>query len=114
MPDYGREVERVVRHAALLLMLNFSAQQREALLVYFVQYGIDLFGIVSAGHPGWHAHGGHGAGRKLPILFASALLGDSRMAALESADVPDPLEERRESPFRCGVRPANVLASNAL
>lgn len=84
MPDYGREVARVAGHAALLLMLNFSAAEREALLVYFVQRGIDLFGVVSAGHPGWHAHGGHGSGRKLPILFAGALLGDSRMFSLSA------------------------------
>jgi hypothetical protein len=79
MPDYGREVARVAGHAALLLMLNFTDAEREALLVYFIQRGIDLFGIVSAGHPGWHAHGGHGSGRKLPILFAGALLGDARL-----------------------------------
>lgn len=79
MPDYGREVARVAGNAALLLTLDFPAADKEALLVYFVQRGIDLFGIVSAGHPGWHAHGGHGSGRKLPILFAGTLLGQSRM-----------------------------------
>jgi len=78
MPDYGREVGRAVGNAALLLMVDNAEAEREALLVYFVQYGIDLHGILSAGHPGWHAHGGHGSGRKLPILFAGAMLGDSR------------------------------------
>lgn len=82
MPDYGREVGRAVGNAALLLMVDYPEADREALLVYFVQYGIDLFGVVSAGHPGWHAHGGHGSGRKLPILFAGAMLGDSRFYAL--------------------------------
>ena len=86
MPDYGREVGRIVGHSALLLMLNFSAAEREALLVYFVQYGIDLSGIVSSGHPGWIGHGGHGSGRKLPILFASRLLGEPNMSSVSSAD----------------------------
>jgi hypothetical protein len=81
MPDYGREVGRVAGNAALLLTLNLPEGEREALLVYFVQRGIDLFGVISAGHPGWHPHGGHGSGRKLPILFAGTLLGESRMLA---------------------------------
>jgi hypothetical protein len=85
MPNYGREVGRVVGHAALLLTLNHAPADREALLVYFVQYGIDLFGIVSAGHPGWTGWGGHGSGRKLPILFAGALLNDSRFYSLKAA-----------------------------
>lgn len=79
MPDYGREVARVAGNAALLLTLNFPDADREALLVYMVQRGIDLFGVISAGHPGWHPHGGHGSGRKLPIVFAGVMLGDSRM-----------------------------------
>jgi hypothetical protein len=79
MPDYGREVARVAGNAGLLLTLNFPEADREALLVYMVQRGIDLFGVVSAGHPGWHPHGGHGSGRKLPIVFAGMMLGDSRM-----------------------------------
>jgi hypothetical protein len=81
MPDYGREVARVAGNAALLLTLNLPEAEKESLLVYFVQRGIDLFGIITAGHPGWHPHGGHGSGRKLPILLAGALLGDSRMAS---------------------------------
>jgi hypothetical protein len=79
MPDYGREVARVAAHAALLLTLDYTDAEREALLVYLVQRGIDLAGVIAAGHPGWHAHGGHGSGRKLPIVFAGMLLGDARM-----------------------------------
>jgi hypothetical protein len=65
-------------------MLNHTEADREALLVYFVQYGIDLYGIVSAGHGGWTGWGGHGSGRKLPILFAGALLNDSRLYSLDA------------------------------
>jgi len=79
MPDYGREVGRTIGNAALLLTLNFTREQKEALLVYFVQYGIDLYAAVRAGHSGWPAHGGHGSGRKLPIVFAGRLLQNTQM-----------------------------------
>ena len=79
MPDYGREVGRVVGHAALLLNLNLTAQQKEALLVYFIQYGIDLNSAVQAGHTGWRAFGGYGIGRKLPMIFAGTLFQNAQM-----------------------------------
>jgi hypothetical protein len=63
MPHYGREVGRAVGIASLVLMCHFSPEEKERLLVNFVQYGIDLLGIARAGHPGWPAHGGHGSGR---------------------------------------------------
>jgi hypothetical protein len=75
MPDYSREIARAVGNAGLLLSLNYTARQKEPLLVYLTQYGIDLAGLVRNGHPGWTAHGGHGSGRKLPILLAGTLLG---------------------------------------
>ena len=79
MPDYSREIARAVGNAALLLSLNFAPRRKEALLVYLTQYGIDLHGLVRRGHPGWHAHGGHGSGRKLPIVLAGTLLGNLAM-----------------------------------
>jgi hypothetical protein len=79
MPHYGREIGRAVGIASLILCLDFDSAEKERLLVGFVQYGIDLWGIVRSGHPGWPAHGGHGSGRKWPILFAGILLGDPEM-----------------------------------
>jgi hypothetical protein len=79
MPDYSREIARAVGIAGLLLNSNFSARQKEPLLVYLTQYGIDLSGLVRRGHPGWGAHGGHGSGRKFPIVFAGTLLGNRAM-----------------------------------
>ena len=75
--QYGREVGRAVGIASLILMLDIP--DKENLLVNFVQYGIDLWGIVRAGYPGWRAHGGHGSGRKWPIVFAGIMLGDEDM-----------------------------------
>jgi hypothetical protein len=76
---YGREVGRSVGMATLLLTLDFTSAEKEQLLVNIVQYGIDLWGICHAGYSGWPAHGGHGTGRKWPIIFAGLMLGDAEM-----------------------------------
>jgi hypothetical protein len=80
MPWYGQQVGECVGDAALLLCLNFTPQQKEPLLDNFIQVGIDLGGIIRAGHSGWPGFGGHGSGRKLPIVFAGLLLGDGELA----------------------------------
>ncbi len=80
MPQYGREYGRVVGESALLLCSDLKPGEKEPLLINFVQIGIDLGGMVRAGHPGWTGYGGHGSGRKLPIVFAGMLLGDDELA----------------------------------
>jgi len=80
MPQYGLEYGRVVGISALLLCTDLEPQHKEPLLLNFVQVGIDLGGMVRAGHPGWTAWGGHGSGRKLPIVLAGLLLGDDELA----------------------------------
>jgi hypothetical protein len=91
MPMYGREVARATGIAALLVMLDLPASQTEAqerLLVGLLQRGIDLWGLVRAGHPGWSAFGGHGSGRKFPIVLAGMLFGEADMST-PSAAYPD-------------------------
>ena len=80
MPQYGLEYGRVVGISALLLCTDLEPQRKEPLLLNLVQVGIDLGGMVRAGHPGWTGWGGHGSGRKLPIVFAGLLLGDQSLA----------------------------------
>ena len=82
MPQYGRDYARVVGHSALLLCTDLKPEKKETLLVDFVQVGIDLGGMIRSGHPGWEGFGGHGSGRKLPIVFAGLLLGDEELAAV--------------------------------
>lgn len=82
MPCYGREIARIGSNTSLALSVDFTAEEKEKLLVRFVQYGIDLWGLVRAGYPGWQAHGGHGNGRKWPILFSGILFDDAEMKAL--------------------------------
>ncbi len=85
MPQYGLEYGRVVGLCALLLCTDLTPEQKEPLLVNFVQVGLDLGGMVRAGHPGWTGWGGHGSGRKLPIVFAGLLLGDNQLANINES-----------------------------
>jgi hypothetical protein len=66
--------------ATLILMCDFPEEEKEKLLVNFVQYGIDLYGTLEAGWGGWETLGGHGQGRKWPIVFAGILFGSEAMA----------------------------------
>jgi len=83
MPVYGREVVRAVGLGSLLLCLDLTGEEKEPILIGLVQVGIDLFGIAGQGSQPtpWNALGGHGNGRKWPILFAGILLGDEEMQA---------------------------------
>jgi len=80
MPQYGLEYGRVVGISALLLCTDLPRERKEPLLINYIQVGIDLAGMIRAGHPGWTGWGGHGSGRKLPIVFAGLLLGDDELA----------------------------------
>jgi hypothetical protein len=85
MPQYGLEYGRVAGISALILCTDLKPEQKELLLVNYVQVGIDLGGMVRAGHPGWTCWGGHGSGRKLPIVFAGILLGDDELAGIHGS-----------------------------
>jgi hypothetical protein len=81
MLDYGRDLTDQISTGALLLQMNFTPAEKDRLLVRYVQLGIDLYGVVQAGGiHNWTPNGGHGSGRKWPILFAGLMLGDSPMS----------------------------------
>lgn len=82
MPHYSAETGRAVGIATLFLMSDFTRAEKDSLMKGLVQYGIDLWGIVRGcnGSRGWQAHGGHGSGRKWPIVFSGIMLGDTAMA----------------------------------
>jgi len=83
MPVYGREFARAVGLGTLVLCLDFPPEEKEPVLLGLVQVGIDLWGIAGQGSQPtpWNALGGHGNGRKWPILFAGIMLGDGEMQA---------------------------------
>jgi len=106
MPSYGQHVAFADSYAALLLMLNFPADQKVNLTNYFVQYGIDLYGCVQAGY-GWPAFGGHRSGRKLPIIFAGILFNDSGMKNV-SATYPDQFGEDMQTLYIKNLPPVGT------
>ncbi len=81
MPDYGRDMATLFNESALMCNTNAPLAARKQLATLLVQIGIDCYGNISNGCR-WEGTGGHGSGRKLPILFAGALLGDANMLAV--------------------------------
>jgi hypothetical protein len=81
MPDYGREIAALVGSGALLLNTDQPPEQKRDLLIRMTQIGIDLHAAVRGGCR-WQGQGGHGGGRKLPILLAGAVLHDETMLAI--------------------------------
>ncbi len=87
MSDYGREIATEVGIGALMLNLDFTPQEKETLLVRYVQVGIDLYGVaINGGEENWPPNGGHASGRKWPILFAGLMLGDNAMQHIGPGD----------------------------
>ncbi len=76
--NYGREFSRVTGMAALMLNTEAPLEQKRKLIIGLTQLGIDLRGVIAAGRQ-YPVDGGHYSGRKLPILFAGAMLGDEEM-----------------------------------
>lgn len=78
MPNYGRDMGNIIADATLLVNTDLTRNRKQELTAYLIQYGIDSTGIADFGG-GWRANGGHGLGRKWPILFAGILLDDAHM-----------------------------------
>lgn len=78
MPDYGRDLAAVYNQATLLCNLAVPQQDKRTLVVRLVQIGIDFWGNSKNGG-WWDGTGGHGSGRKWPILFAGRMLQDTEM-----------------------------------
>ena len=77
---YGEYLSNQVGEGALMLHLDYTNEQKETLLIRFVQVGIDNYGIIQAGGiESWYGDGGCTHGRKWPILFAGLVLNDNDM-----------------------------------
>jgi hypothetical protein len=77
-PNYGADIARDNGDAALRLTLSDPLSAKMPLLIAYLQYGIDLYGMMQNGMR-YPASGGHGAGRKLPLAFTALLLDDTQM-----------------------------------
>lgn len=78
MTDYGRDLAACVGSGALALQWDLPDEQKRMLLIRMVQIGIDTYACVTGGCR-YHGLGGHGHGRKFPILLAGAVLHDEKM-----------------------------------
>ncbi len=83
MPDYGRGISERTGEAALALNLNYTKEEKEPILINFLQLAIDLYGVIEAGDiSNWINNGGHMQGRKIPILFAGIVLQNENMKSI--------------------------------
>ena len=78
MPSYGANFAVYLNENILSLFFNETQAQKKNALIAAVQVGIDMYGMVKAGHS-WGANGGHGPGRKLPICFAGVMLDNQEI-----------------------------------
>ncbi len=78
---YGSGMVRDIGVSGLALMIDKPMTEKRELLIQLVQTGIDLFGTAKNGGV-WYADGGHGSGRKFPILFAGLMLDDAEILAI--------------------------------
>ena len=85
MPNYAQANAQILANAVLLACCERTPEVKERLLIDVIQIGIDYYALIRQGHPGWACHGGHGSGRKFPIVFAGAMLGDETMANINQS-----------------------------
>jgi hypothetical protein len=87
LPYYGRDISARIGDGALVLQLDLPVEQKQTLLIRYLQVGIDFYGVLmDGGQENWVPDGGHSSGRKWPILFAGLILGDAAMQAVGPGD----------------------------
>jgi hypothetical protein len=77
MPDFGAEIatDNGVNLLRLLLSdFNYANATDKQALINYLQMAIDLRSM-AAGGVSWNADGGHGNGRKLPLLVGNKIFG---------------------------------------
>ncbi|MBN2485964.1 MAG: T9SS type A sorting domain-containing protein [Bacteroidales bacterium] len=83
MSDYGQYLSRNIGDAILRLNISATDAEKEKLLIYIVQLGIDNYRVMQLGAElasgNWPPNGGHNMGRKLPIVLAGKVLGNNDM-----------------------------------
>jgi hypothetical protein len=87
---YGGLVTRMNAYASLMLLLDVPQEQKEKLMIGFLQYGVDLRGLAECGRQ-WFPDGGHWMGRKWPILFASLMLDKPEIRSFPPVDLTKPV-----------------------
>lgn len=95
MPDYGGSMAVTLGLLSNIVLLDYPQEILEPIVIRLIQYGIDVYGtikyyggsnVLSVSTQGalWMGGGGHGHGRKWPMIFAGLMLNDFNI--LEYAD----------------------------
>jgi len=84
LSNYGAGIARNSGIGALRLLLNDPIEDKELLLIRYVQLGIDNFGLVKNGANWGNVGGTIGVGRKIPIIFAGLMLDNSEIKNVAS------------------------------
>ncbi|HEY0944528.1 MAG TPA: immunoglobulin domain-containing protein [Opitutaceae bacterium] len=83
-PDFGRDMANCIGEALISLQMDYTVAEKETLLIRFVQYGLDVYGVAKAGGV-WLPNGAHNQGRKMPLLLAGTVLSDGDILAYGDA-----------------------------
>ncbi len=89
---YGRDTSQQVSLVTAMLIADYPPEEKRSALIGLIQRGIDLYGLFTywserreqCPFP-WNSDGGHSSGRKWPIVFAGAMLGDEAMTRVGHA-----------------------------
>lgn len=85
MQDYGAYVAAEINIGGLMLLCDYTQEQKTTLMIRYLQLGLDYYGIVhdANGICVWAGDGGHGPGRKWPIIFAGIMFANSNMRTID-------------------------------
>ena len=109
MPNYAQANAQILANAVLLACCERKPEDKERLLLRVVQIGLDYYSLIRNGHPGWACHGGHGSGRKFPIVFAGAMLGDDSIANINRSFPQAQFGEDEQTAYGDGWTGAQVV-----
>lgn len=82
MPDYGGHMAHRTGEVGVLLMMDFTEAEKLPLLTNYMQYAIDLEGMMRGANTTFPGDGGHMNGRKLPMAMGAVLFDDAEMQSL--------------------------------
>ncbi len=112
MPHYGREVGRAVGIASLVLMCDFPAEQKERLLVNFVQYGIDLLGSSEPATPAGRPTAGTAAAASGRFCSPASCWATRRSSRSRPNTEPDSAKTCRPCTAKAGTEPRPLYAGH--
>jgi hypothetical protein len=102
---YGRDTSLQVGRVTAMLIADYPPERKRATLIGLVQRGIDLHGLFLDWHNHreqrtfpWRSDGGHSSGRKWPIVFAGAMLGDTNLLQV-SRKAPNQFHEDAQTVY---------------